>query len=83
MLVRIGKSTATAQKAVRFLRENGYIERVGSDRAGWWHVLLAVGRLISADFVMRVGAVLAKNVGRTIRNMRTQSGKQIVRNPDA
>ncbi|MBQ9044010.1 MAG: winged helix-turn-helix transcriptional regulator, partial [Eggerthellaceae bacterium] len=35
----IGKGVTTAQKAVRFLRENGYIERVGSDKAGWWRVL--------------------------------------------
>ena len=35
----IGRSSTTAQKAVRFLRENGYIERVGSDRSGWWRVL--------------------------------------------
>ena len=35
----LGKSTVTAQKAVRFLREHGFIERVGSDRSGWWRVL--------------------------------------------
>ncbi len=39
LALAIGKSATTAQKAVRFLRENGYIERVGSDRAGWWRVL--------------------------------------------
>ena len=39
LAMAIGKSATTAQKAVRFLRENGYIERVGSDRAGWWRVL--------------------------------------------
>lgn len=35
----IGKGTTTAQKAVRFLRSNGYIERVGSNKSGWWRVL--------------------------------------------
>lgn len=35
----IGKGVTTAQKAVRRLREGGYIERVGSNKSGWWRVL--------------------------------------------
>lgn len=35
----IGKGKTTAQKAVRYLRDNGYIERVGSNKSGWWRVL--------------------------------------------
>ena len=35
----IGKGATTAQKAVRHLREGGYIERVGSNKSGWWRVL--------------------------------------------
>ena len=33
------EGATTAQKAVRRLREGGYIERVGSNKSGWWRVL--------------------------------------------
>ena len=35
----IGKGKSTVNNAVRFLREHGFIERVGSDKTGWWRVL--------------------------------------------
>ena len=35
----IGKGKSTINNAVRFLREHGYIERMGSDKTGWWRVL--------------------------------------------
>lgn len=36
---RLGTSKSTVDRAVRFLREAGYIERVGSNKLGWWRVL--------------------------------------------
>lgn len=35
----IGKGLTATQSAVRTLRERGYIERVGSNKTGWWKVL--------------------------------------------
>lgn len=37
--LEVGKSVATVERALRFLREAGYIERVGSNKSGWWRVL--------------------------------------------
>lgn len=36
-LIGIGKTAI--QNNISFLRKNGYIERVGSNRNGWWKVL--------------------------------------------
>ena len=35
----IGKGRTAVVKAIRQLREGGYIERVGSNKSGWWKVL--------------------------------------------
>lgn len=35
----IGKGRTSVVKAIRQLREGGYIERVGSNKSGWWKVL--------------------------------------------
>ena len=36
----LGISKTAADNNISFLRENGYIERVGSKKAGYWNVLL-------------------------------------------
>ena len=36
---KLGVTKPSVSYATKNLRENGYIERVGSDRAGWWRVL--------------------------------------------
>lgn len=35
----LGISATAVEKNLSFLRENGYIERVGSKKAGYWNVL--------------------------------------------
>lgn len=34
----LGVALTTIENNIRFLRENGYIERVGSNKTGYWHV---------------------------------------------
>ena len=36
---KIGVSRETVKRAIKLLKQNGYIERVGSDKAGCWKVL--------------------------------------------
>ncbi len=36
-LVGVGKKTI--ENNISFLKENGYIERIGSNKAGYWNVL--------------------------------------------
>ncbi len=36
---RIGVSRETVKRAIKLLKQNGYIERVGSDKAGYWKIL--------------------------------------------
>ena len=35
----IGVSTTAIDNNIAFLRENGYIERIGSNKTGYWRVL--------------------------------------------
>ena len=35
----LGISETAVEKNIAFLRENGYIERIGSKRTGYWKVL--------------------------------------------
>lgn len=35
----IGVSETAIENNINFLRDNGYIERIGSKRAGYWHVI--------------------------------------------
>ncbi len=35
----LGISNTAVENNISFLRENGYIERVGSKKAGYWNVL--------------------------------------------
>ena len=35
----IGVSTTAIDNNIAFLRENGYIERIGSNKTGYWKVL--------------------------------------------
>lgn len=35
----LGVSETAVEKNISFLRDNGYIERVGSRKAGYWKVL--------------------------------------------
>ena len=37
--VILGKSKSTIEKAIRGLKEKGFIERVGSDKSGYWKVI--------------------------------------------
>ncbi|MDY5787473.1 winged helix-turn-helix transcriptional regulator [Veillonella caviae] len=34
----IGVGVTTIENNIRFLKENGYIERVGSNKTGYWNV---------------------------------------------
>jgi len=36
--VKIKKSKTTVDNTIRFLRENGFIERIGSNKTGCWKV---------------------------------------------
>lgn len=39
LIVLIGKAARTIARKINDLKENGYIERIGSDRKGYWKVL--------------------------------------------
>ena len=39
LMVALDKSRPTVTRAINELKEKGYIERVGSDKAGFWKVL--------------------------------------------
>ena len=36
---RTGKGKTAVDDGIRFLRKNGFIERVGSNKSGYWKVL--------------------------------------------
>ena len=36
---KIGKSKTTVDNGISFLKENGIIEHIGSNKAGYWNVL--------------------------------------------
>ena len=39
MMIVTGKSKRTVNRAVKSLKEGGYLERIGSDKAGAWKLL--------------------------------------------
>ena len=36
---KIGKGKTTVDNGITYLRENGYIERIGSNKAGYWKII--------------------------------------------
>ncbi len=36
---KIGKSKTTVDNGISYLRENGFIEHIGSNKTGYWNVL--------------------------------------------
>lgn len=39
LVLILSKSRRTAERSLKILQENGYIERVGSDKNGHWKIL--------------------------------------------
>ncbi len=38
LMVILGCAETTVENHIAYLRKNGYIERIGSRKAGWWKV---------------------------------------------
>ena len=36
---KIGKGKTTVDNGITYLRENGYIEHIGSNKAGYWKII--------------------------------------------
>ena len=38
LAIIVGVGLAAVEKNIRFLKENGYIERIGANKTGYWKV---------------------------------------------
>ena len=59
----IGVGITTIENNIRYLKENGYIERIGSNKTGYWQVNQQVYLLICSNYLaIRVRVLSLSNI---------------------